>query len=269
MVVRDDNGTPGNTADDFHPTFQSGDTNSNGRLDTTETWTYQATRTVTAGQYTNIGSVTANPVDATGADIVGLAGCDRHRSEQSPGDHDGRQHRQIHQRRRTPTRRPDRSLRSEAPPRSRTSSRTRARWRWARSSSVDNNGHQANTADDFSPTLQSGDTNSNGRLDTTETWTYQATRTVTAGQYTNIGSVTANPVDANGADIANAADVTDTDPSNHFGFTAGIGLQKLTNGIDTGTGTGPSLGIGSTATFTYNVTNTGNIALTNIVDHRQ
>ncbi len=61
------------------------------------------------------------------------------------------------------------------------------------------------------------------------------------------------------------ADVTDTDPSNHFGFTTGIALQKLTNGIDTGTGPGPTLAIGSTATFTYNVTNTGNIALTNIV----
>ena len=101
-------------------------------------------------------------------------------------------------------------------------------------------------------------------LTPTETWTYTATRTVTAGQYTNIATVTANPVDATGADIPAVADVSDTDPSNHFGFTAGIAVQKLTNGIDTGTGSGPSLAIGSTATFTYNVTNTGNVALTNI-----
>ena len=80
---------------------------------------------------------------------------------------------------------------------------------------------------------EGGDANSNGRLDTTETWTYQATRTVTAGQYTNMATVTANPVDASGADIAGLADVSDTDPSNHFGFTVGIGLQKLTNGVDT------------------------------------
>ncbi len=78
VVVRDDNGTAGNTADDFDATFQSGDTNSNGRLDTTETWTYQATRTVTAGQYTNIGTATANPVDETGADITGHDRCLRH-----------------------------------------------------------------------------------------------------------------------------------------------------------------------------------------------
>jgi hypothetical protein len=129
---------------------------------------------------------------------------------------------------------------------------------------TDNNGTASSTADDFSPTLQSGDTNSNGRLDPTETWTYTATRTVTAGQYTNIATVTGNPVDSTGADITAAANVSDTDPSNHFGFTTGIALRKLTNGIDTGTGAGPSLAIGSTATFAYNVTNTGNIALTSI-----
>ena len=36
------------------------DANGNGQLDTTETWTYSATRIVTAGQYTNI--VQANAV---------------------------------------------------------------------------------------------------------------------------------------------------------------------------------------------------------------
>jgi hypothetical protein len=58
-VVRDDNGTPGNTVDDFSPTFTGGDANSNGLLDTSETWTYTASRIVTAGQFTNIGKVTA------------------------------------------------------------------------------------------------------------------------------------------------------------------------------------------------------------------
>src|SRR4029077_8503160 len=41
----------------------------------------------------------------------------------------------------------------------------------------------------------SGDTNGNGLLDTTETWTYTATATALAGQQTNVGTVTAN--DAN------------------------------------------------------------------------
>jgi hypothetical protein len=43
VTVVDDNGTPGKTSDDFQPTYVSGDTNSNGLLDTTETWTYTAT----------------------------------------------------------------------------------------------------------------------------------------------------------------------------------------------------------------------------------
>ena len=37
VVVVDDNGTPGNTADDFNPTFSGGDTNSNNLLDLGET----------------------------------------------------------------------------------------------------------------------------------------------------------------------------------------------------------------------------------------
>ena len=129
----------------------------------------------------------------------------------------------------------------------------------------DDNGTSGNTADDFSPTLQSGDTNSNGRLDTTETWTYQATRTVTAGQYTNIASVTANPVDATGADIAGLADVTDSDPSNHLGITTGMNIVKSTNGQDANTATGPMIAVGGTATFTYVVTNTGTVALGTVV----
>ncbi|MHB8862020.1 MAG: beta strand repeat-containing protein [Pirellulaceae bacterium] len=264
VVVRDDNGTPGNTADDIVPTLQSGDTNSNGRLDTTETWTYQATRTVTAGQYANIGSVTANPVDATGADIAGLA---------DVSDTDASHHLGIVTGVNIVKSTNGQDANTATGPVIAVGGTATFTYVVTNTGTValgtvvvrDDNGTTGNTADDFSPTFQGGDTNSNSRLDPTETWTYTATRTVTAGQYTNTGRVTANPVDSNGADIANAADVTDTDLSNHFGFTAGIALQKRTNGIDTGAGTGPNAGIGSTATFTYSVTNTGNIPLTNIV----
>ena len=63
VVVRDDNGTPANPADDFNPTFSGGDTNTNGLLDTTETWTYTATATALAGQQTNVGTVTGQDVN--------------------------------------------------------------------------------------------------------------------------------------------------------------------------------------------------------------
>ncbi len=60
VLVRDDNGTPVNMADDFNATFVGGDTNGNGLLDATETWTFTANRIATAGQYTNVGTVTAS-----------------------------------------------------------------------------------------------------------------------------------------------------------------------------------------------------------------
>ncbi len=263
VVVNDDNGTSGDTSDDFTPTLQNGDTNSDGRLDTTETWTYQATRTVTLGQYTNNSDVTANPVDATGADIPSLADV----ADTDPSNHLGIQT-GIHLVKSTN----GQDANATTGPIIAVGDTVTFTFVVTNTGTValgavtvvDDNGTAGDTSDDFSPTLQSGDTNSNGRLDTTETWTYLATRTVTAGQYTNTGTVNGNPVDATGADIIGVADVSDTDPSNHFGFTSGINLQKLTNGIDTGTGAGPNLSVGSTVLFTYNVTNTGNFALTNV-----
>ncbi|WP_293160325.1 GEVED domain-containing protein, partial [Okeania sp. SIO2C9] len=59
-------------------------------------------------------------------------------------------------------------------------------------------------------TFNDGDTNQDNILDPGETWEYTASTTVTAGQYTNIGSVTADPV-------GGEETVTDSDPSNHFG----------------------------------------------------
>jgi len=44
-------------------TFLTGDSNSNGQLDLTETWIYTATATALTGQQANIGTVSAN--DAT------------------------------------------------------------------------------------------------------------------------------------------------------------------------------------------------------------
>jgi hypothetical protein len=59
VSVRDDHGTPSNTSDDFTPVFLGGDSNSNGKLDLTEIWTYAATGTAVLGQYNNHVTVTA------------------------------------------------------------------------------------------------------------------------------------------------------------------------------------------------------------------
>lgn len=84
---------------------------------------------------------------------------------------------------------------------------------------------------------------------------------VVAGPYQNIGSVIGTPVDAGD----NAQPVTDSDPSNHFGAVASIDIEKATNGEDADTETGPELIAGEDATFTYVVTNTGNVELVDIV----
>src|SRR4051812_49992683 len=52
--------TPRSTLYPYTTPFPSftGDTNSNGLLDTTETWTYTKTATAVAGQQTNVGTAT-------------------------------------------------------------------------------------------------------------------------------------------------------------------------------------------------------------------
>lgn len=77
VTVSDDNGTPGNAGDDFAPApllaggFNAGDTNTNNLLDAGETWKYQATKTVVAGQYTNIATTTGTPVYPPGTHVSG------------------------------------------------------------------------------------------------------------------------------------------------------------------------------------------------------
>jgi hypothetical protein len=105
-----------------------------------------------------------------------------------------------------------------------------------------------------------GDTNGNGLLDLTETWTYTQTATALAGQQTNTGTVTAN--DANNPP---GTIVTDDNPGNYFGDAPAINIVKFVNGQDADTPTGPSVPVGSTVTFTYVVTNTGNVPLANVV----
>ncbi len=88
-----------------------------------------------------------------------------------------------------------------------------------------------------------------------------ATGTVMAGQYSNVGTVTGNPT--------TGTPVTDSDPSHYLGvqFIVGepaITLEKLTNGQDADLPTGPALSKDSAVTWTYVVTNTGGVGLTNV-----
>jgi len=77
------------------------------------------------------------------------------------------------------------------------------------------------------------------------------------GQYANVGTVTGiDPEDTT---------VSDSDPSHYFGVedepTAEIDLEKATNGHDADSGPGPELTLGSPVTWTYVVTNVGEVEL--------
>ncbi len=72
IVVNDDNGTPSDPSDDFQPAFSGGDADDDRLLDMGETWVYDATKTVTAGQHTNTARVRGNPVDSAGSDLPGV-----------------------------------------------------------------------------------------------------------------------------------------------------------------------------------------------------
>ncbi len=80
-----------------------------------------------------------------------------------------------------------------------------------------------NVVDDqlgVTPVFVSGDTDGDNRLDTDETWVYTASGVATPGQYENTGTVTGNPVDADGNPIVNPnvpTEVTDDDLDHYFG----------------------------------------------------
>ena len=88
-------------------------------------------------------------------------------------------------------------------------------------------------------------------LGVSESMTCTATGTAAAGQYNNIGTVNASDPQGDPA--------TDNDPSSYFGANPQIAIDKVTNGAD-------DLDIiaGTPITWTYTVTNVGNVTLSNI-----
>ena len=71
------------------------------------------------------------------------------------------------------------------------------------------------------------------------------------GAYSNIGTVTATYL---------TTTVTDSDASSYFGAAPSMTIDKRTNGSDN-----PRIAVGDTVTWTYLVTNTGNIAIDSLV----
>jgi len=99
---------------------------------------------------------------------------------------------------------------------------------------TDNNGTPGNTSDDFTvgtiPTLAAG-------ASTTLT---KAGGAAVTGQYTNLGTAT-------GTDTNTLQTVTATNPDNYFGDLPSVTIVKLTNGTDNNTAPGLHVAAGSTA----------------------
>ncbi|MCT7959213.1 hypothetical protein NG791_00725 [Laspinema sp. D1] len=217
----------------FITTLVSGDISNIGVLDTDETWVYEATGIAVAGEYSNIGTVTADykgtPITAT--DPSNYFGADpKIAIDKVTNGKDGQ------------------TILAGQP----------ITWTYK----VTNEGNVALsniTVDDDQEgvitTRVSGDSNENDLLDTDETWIYEATGTAVAGEYTNKGTVKGSFTD----DLGNTETPESDDLSDYFGANPGIAIDKVTNGAD-----GQTILAGTEIKWTYTVTNEGNVALSNI-----
>ena len=122
---------------------------------------------------------------------------------------------------------------------------------------TDDNGTPLNPLDDFNPTYVSGDTNTNNILETTETWIYTATAPAVAGEYHNVATVSGD-----WASSGQSGTVSGFEEDCYFGADPSISIIKKTNGTDD---LCPVIAVGEAVTWTYFVSNTGNVALSNIV----
>ena len=91
-----------------------------------------------------------------------------------------------------------------------------------------------------------------------------ATGTAIAGQYANLGAVTGIAPDLPPGPDQNPVRVSDDDPSHYFGAVPAVDIEKATNGDDADSPVGPVVNVGAEVEWTYVVTNTGNVALTDV-----
>jgi hypothetical protein len=90
-------------------------------------------------------------------------------------------------------------------------------------------------------------------LEPGESMTCTGQATVTPGQYCNVGTAAGTPP---AGQVVQKSDI-----ACHFGHWPAIALEKFTNGEDADAPTGPVVLVGSAVTWTYKVTNAGDVTL--------
>ena len=244
IVLTDDNGTPGDTSDDFSPSFVGGDTDGNSALDVGETWTYSRTKNVTQAMLdagtdivnivTADGPDTAPATDDATVDVVQSKALNVEKNASVTGDTANSTSDVI------------------------TYSYTLTNTGNAAISGIvltDDNGTPGNTSDDFSPSFIGGDTDGNSALDVGETWTYSRTKNVTQAM-----------LDA-GTDIVNivTADGPDTDPATDDATVDVVQSKALNVEKNANVTGGQANSTSDVITYSYTLTNTGNAAISGIV----
>jgi hypothetical protein len=260
--LTDDNGIPGNP-NPIKPTYVSGDKNGNGILDKREVWLYTYTRSGNAGLQGNLATVTyvagtttygaTDPAWYFGvSDSITVKKATDATTPLSPttaqeGDGTG----------------PGQQLILPVG--------TPVTWTYR----VTNTGNSplntitiADSSGSFAPHFVSGDTNGNGALDPGETWLYTSSGvfsySVVAGQY--LSSATVTGTDAH----LSSTKVSSSDPSDHFGENAQLTVVKAVNAVDrlhptvledANYAPGPIVPVNSSVTWSYLVSNTGNVTL--------
>jgi uncharacterized repeat protein (TIGR01451 family) len=104
------------------------------------------------------------------------------------------------------------------------------------------------------PTYNSGD-DGDDKLEKGETWIYFATGPAISGDYSNTGTATGR---------YDGSTYKDTDDSSYFGGAPGISILKYTNGQHFTESPGLSIAVGAPVTWTYTVTNKGNVPLSTV-----
>jgi VCBS repeat-containing protein len=99
-------------------------------------------------------------------------------------------------------------------------------------------------------------------LEPTESMTCTGSGTAIAGQYHNTGTATGTP--------PVGTVVTGQNAAYYYGLAPRIAIRKMVNGQDANTPPGPSILIGSTVSWTYTVTDTGDVTVTqvSVIDDR-